>query len=32
MMFIQALAEYHLVDHISHMKEILEGLGVALPS
>jgi len=28
MMFIQALAEFHLVDHIAHMKEILQGLGV----
>ena len=31
-MFVQALAEFHLVDHIDHMKAILQGLGVALPA
>lgn len=30
--FIQALAGYHMGDHLNHMKEILQGLGVALPS
>jgi hypothetical protein len=31
-MFVQALVEFHLVDHIDHMKDILQGLGVALPA
>jgi hypothetical protein len=31
-MFVQALAEFHLVDHTTQMGEILQGLGVSLPS
>ncbi len=28
-MFVSALAEYHMDDHINHMREILQALGVA---
>jgi hypothetical protein len=31
-MWIEAIASYHMGFHIDHMKEILQGLGVATPS
>jgi hypothetical protein len=32
LMFVQALGEYHLSEHIDHMRDILKALGVALPA
>jgi hypothetical protein len=32
LMFVQALVEYHMTDHIDHLRDILKALGVALPA
>lgn len=32
LMFVQALAGYHMTEHIDHMREILQGLGVSISS